>query len=228
VLKKLSSPSAILAFLMVGWASSRLSSLLVSDAYVWQVASVFDTLLLALAVTLAAVLTPYPTLRTKSLAAALATCAWLELIYLALHYSLSFRAYNYWVLFEAVVFVTVAMWYWLRPYATPSDALDRDHLFLLQRLPHTPQGFALSCLGFFGSYGGFALYAGGLIYTYRKGTLVAINSTSVLLQGYHVVKGRRLNDGLLKTLNSGLGQRWTMSSNCLRLRRIWSAGDGVS
>jgi hypothetical protein len=154
----------ILLSLTASWALSRLANVVANDAIVWQVGAVCDALTIALAVTYAAVLIPYESLRSKSVAVALAVVTWLELLYLMLHYSIGFNAYNLWLLGQAAAFSVVSWFYVARPAYHRSDSLDSEHLFLVCRKPHTLQGFLISFVGFFGPYGGFSLYHNGLLY----------------------------------------------------------------
>lgn len=221
------SPHVTLAFLMGSSALSRLSSLLISDAYVWQFAAFNDAVTIAIAVTLAAILIPYRALRAKSLTSALAAVAWLEVVYLALHYSFGLTAYNYWLVFQLVTFISVTAFYWSRPYYEPSTPVDTEHVFLLSRKPHTPLGFYISLLGFFGTYGGFAVYANGLLYSYRKGKFDISQIEPRTLSNYQIKRGGKINDELLTTLTKLSGKPWSLRTNCLQLRAIWERHNGI-
>lgn len=212
---------------MVSWASGRLLNVLADDAIVWQLGSVFDSLNIAVAVTLGAVLFPFERLRGKSIVAALAVVTWLEVLYLLLHYSVGLNAYNTWLLGQLVAFVSVTAFYWFRPYYSPSDPLDDQHLFLLSRKPHTAQGFFLSMLGFFGAYGGFALYARGLIYSYRNGILRAVPYSPSVSDTYHIRRGGLITSSEQAELSALIGARWSVRENCLGLRKLWGFNNGM-
>ena len=224
-----SNPRAILASLMGSWAFGRLLNVLADDAIVWQVGAFVDALTIALAVTLAAQMIPYDRLRAKSLAFALAAVAWLEFVYLAIHLTAGLSFYNYWLLIEAGTFLTVAFCYATRPYRLPSDTLDDEHIFLVCRRPHTPQGFYLSLLGLFGPFGGFSLYARGSLYGFRRGTLRATPVTpDYFSSDFHIRRGQPITNNNLAELTAMIGRQWSLRDNCLGLRKHAGTDNGIS
>lgn len=221
------APLGILLFLTASWGLSRLGNVLADDAIVWQLGAVLDALTIALAVTLAVTLAPYSALRSKSVLAALASASWLELLYLTSHYLAGINNYNYWLVGQFVTGGAVVGFYWFRPYYRPSDPLDDTHMFLVCRRPHTLQGFLLSLSGFFGAYGGFSIYAKGLLYTYRAGKLRALPFTPNDAYSFYIRRGGILTNDQIKALQDMTGKQWTIAENCLSLRKLWGHYNGM-
>lgn len=213
-----------LVSLMVGWVLNRLSNALAPDELVWWLHDLTLAFCFASACSVATQFTPYDHLRMKCIAAAVMAMAWLECAYLVGWHAFGLRWYQWFVVVQGASGLLAIAFYWRRSYDQVSDPLDNDHLFCLRRRPANLQDFLIAAAGCYGAAGGFALYASGALYCYRRGRLQRVKTNHLALSGYQVIRGARLSAGVIDELESAADRApyWSVRHNCLTvLAPIW-------
>lgn len=216
----MANPSLLIA--MGGWMLNRLANVLADEQSVWAYHEITQSVTLAAAGCFIVGAIPYRHLALKCLAGAFFLSCLLDAVYVWVAYVLEANFYEYSCVAQALVVLVSFIFYTLRSYKEPNDALDEDHVFCLRQRPHDVQGLIISMLGMFGPYAGYALYANGILYAYHEGTLTARNIDEKLLKSYHVTRGRKVTPAFHQEMKKWVGGKWTLKQNCLTLlRRIW-------
>ena len=212
------------AGLLVAWGSNRLLNVLAPDNWVWVAHDVSMSLSLAMAALMVAQLTPYRNLRQKCLAALLAGCAIVDIAFAISRPG----GYMLWICSQALGGAALAAVYLWRSYEHESAiAIDDGHLYCIRRKPSRAQDLLISMLGIYGSDGGYSLYAKGFVYKYSSGRLVRRKVSSVQSIGYHVCRGSKIDESVMRELDSLIGEKWSWKKNCLTvLAPIWRRHSG--
>lgn len=207
------------AALMLGLVSNRLVNVLAPDDLVWRLHDVTLSACFALAALWALQLVPYRNLLCKCMAALIVGLAWVDLACVLLNAP----GYWYWLAAQLAAGVTLASVYFWRSYDQDSDEVESGYLYCLRTRPNSMQDFLIAMLGIYGSNGGYALFANGKLYRYRRGQLCRQKLDRVPLCRYHITRGARITPAMIDELDSLIGERWTWQRNCLTvLGPLWS------
>lgn len=211
------------AGLMLALACNRLANALAADDVVWRIHDITLSAALAFAALWALQLVSYRDLRIKCAAAAIFGLAASDAVMVAV----TVPGYWYWIVIQLIAGTAMVLFYLFRSYDQPSDPLDGEHIFCLRAKPLALQDLLISMTGIFGSNGGYAIYAGGTLYQYRRGRLVAQSIDRLPPSRYHVTRGALVTESMISELQHVVGSRWTWRHNCLTvLGPIWSRYSG--
>lgn len=189
---------------------------------VWNLSDVLRAVGMAATLGMCAILTPWHMLRLKCFLAALCGYYISDIGLCVSWYAWRFPSPIAMGVIQGAGFLIAAIYYWRRSYDQPSDAIDPGYLYCLRTKPVSIQDFLISIIGFYGPNGGYAFYADGKLYRYRRGWMVAQSIDLLPLERYHVQRGARLTPAILDDLNALVGKRWTWSRNCLTvLGPVW-------
>lgn len=214
----------LLSVVVVQLASRHLLPVLLEleTSVVWKIADVFRAIGMAAALGLCATLTPWHMLRLKCFLAALCGYYISDIGLCVSWYAWRFPSPVSMALVQGSGFLVAAVYYWYRSYDQPSDTIEPGYLYCLRTKPASIQDFLISLIGIYGPDGGYAFYADGKLYRYRRGWVVAQQMDRLPVERYHVQRGARLTPAILDDLNKLVGKRWTWSRNCLTvLGPLW-------
>lgn len=198
-----------------------------ASSFVWYANDVLRAAGMAATLALCATLTPWRTLRLKCLIAALCGYYISDTVVCATWYAWGFPSPILMVIAQGAGFIAAAAYYWWRSYDQPSDRLEWGHLYCVRHIPANAQDFLISMSGLYGPDGGYALYANGYLYKFSGGRLVRRSISSLPAISYHVTRGAKLDEALISRLDSLIGMRWSLNTNCLTvLGRIWREHSG--
>lgn len=182
----------------------------------WQVADVMRAMGMAATLALVAQLIPWNQLRYKCFAAALCGYYVADAVLCAIWYGWGAFSPLLQAVVQGVAFGLAGIWYAWRSYDQPSDPLNYDHVFCLRKRPESLQDFLISLLGCFGSQGAYAIYAGGTVYHFRHGVLVAtIYDGRAFGAKYIATRGRHLQMSHIMALDALRGVKWSPLTNCI-------------
>lgn len=219
-LKAINQP--LMLSLLAVLVCNRLINALASDEWVWPLHDLTLTLSLAIMSLLVAQATPYRNLVLKCIVAVISAACWADFVMTCLQHAGAGLWYAYSVAVQGITAILLCVFYVSRSYDSISDELTDGFLFCLRTRPRGMQDLLISMSGVFGPNGGYILYANGITYRYKKGVLIAIKVTEVSMDRYQILKGASLTPAILKELESNIGRRWTLFSNCVTvLGSIW-------
>ena len=190
--------------------------------FVWYSSDILRAVGMAATLGLCATLTPWHMLRLKCFLAALCGYYISDIGLCVSWYAWRFPSPIIMGVVQGSGFLIASGYYWWRSYEQPSDDVEAGYLYCLRTKPESMQDFLISLIGIYGPDGGYAFYAEGKLYRYRRGWLVVQQIDRLPLERYHVQRGARLTQAILDDLNSLIGKRWTWSRNCLTvLGPLW-------
>lgn len=210
-------PPQLLTFVTALLLLRHLLALLPAPAsWQWQVADVMRAMGMAATLALVAQLIPWHQLRHKCLAAALCGYYVADTVLCAIWYAWGAFSPTLQAIVQGLSFGLSGIWYVWRSYEQPSDNLDNDHVFCLRKRPDSLQDFLVSMSCFFGAQGAYAIYAGGTVYHFRHGVLIAsIYDERAFGKKYIATRGRHLQMSHIMALDSMRGVKWSILTNCI-------------
>jgi len=217
--------SVLVALGMVLMALRHLSGALNSDP--WYVGDTLRAAALAVAFSIALVLTPWPNLKIKCLMASMVGYYVSDTILCAGWYWLQWPDFLLASVIQGACFVLAALVYLRRSYDQSSDDVIPGYLYSVRTIPRNTQNFIISLAAIFGPDGAYSLYADGHLYKFSNGKLVKRRVSYLPPHVYHIERGAKITDDLLSRLDGLVGSEWSIKDNCLTvLGRIWRRHSG--
>lgn len=225
--RKQVSPVPLLVALVMGLLVARHLAALLSPEQAWVAADTLRAASMSAACSLVLALMPWRMLRLKCLVAAMAGYYLADLVLCVLWYYFNLTDPIIVGAGQGSAFIMSAILYWLRSYRVNSLTPITGMAYELRTIPKSPQDFLIALAGLFGSAGGYAIWADGQIYSYRRGILVATPIDRLPPGRYHVSQGVKATPALINDLQSMIGRRWTWRQNCITvIAPIWRRHSG--